>query len=266
MPITMPPREETSLLSNTTTKSFDIRQSSFSLNGDHTTCAPTKKQLVGIAVCITISALVGLGIVSSSSSHNQVPTGPYQLVECQEGAAFLESYNFYNGADSLGSAGYNTYVSQKRAQQVGIVNITTDTKDDSEYIFMSSSPTSKGPRESIRLEGKKRYNRGLFLLDLHHLPAGPGVWPAWWLTDEAAWPNHGEIDIVEGINNQTSAKTALHTSAQCSMYAQVPSWSKTGTWDRASTYYYIYSIVIVNRYSLLTLLSPLTIAHNSWYL
>jgi beta-glucanase (GH16 family) len=149
-------------------------------------------------------------------------------VECQEGAAFLDAYDFYDGADSLGSAGYNTYVSQKRAQQVGIVNITND------YVYMSSAPTTKGPRESIRLEGKKRYNRGLFLLDLEHMPAGPGVWPAWWLTDEDAWPNHGEIDIVEGINNQTLAKTALHTSAQCSMYAQVPSWSKTGTWDRAS--------------------------------
>lgn len=54
--------------------------------------------------------------------------------------------------------------------------------------------------------------------------------------DEDFWPDHGEIDVLEGINNQTSAKTALHTSAQCSMYAHVPSWSKTGTWDRASTF------------------------------
>jgi hypothetical protein len=101
-------------------------------------------------------------------------------------------------------------------------------------VIIKSSPTEAGPRESVRLEGRKRYDRGLFVLDLDHMPAGPGVWPAFWLTDEGDWPDHGEIDIVEGINNQTRAKTALHTSAQCNMFAHVPDYAKTGTWDRAT--------------------------------
>lgn len=74
------------------------------------------------------------------------------------------------------------YVSEKRAKQLDILNVTTGQRDGQEYVYMSSAPTTTGPRESIRLEGKKRYNRGLFILDAHHMPAGPGVWPAWWLT------------------------------------------------------------------------------------
>jgi hypothetical protein len=61
------------------------------------------------------------------------------------------------------------------------------------FLYVGSSPTKAGPRESIRLEGKQRFNRGLFIIDVRHMPAGCGVWPAFWLTDEANWPVNGEI-------------------------------------------------------------------------
>lgn len=61
------------------------------------------------------------------------------------------------------------------------------------FLYLSSAPTKEGPRESIRLEGKRRFNRGLFVIDVRHMPAGCGVWPAFWLTDEANWPVNGEI-------------------------------------------------------------------------
>ena len=97
---------------------------------------------------------------------------------------------------------------------------------------MSSAATPKGPRESIRLEGKRRFNRGLFIIDVHHMPTGCGVWPAFWLTDEDNWPVNGEIDIVEGVNFQSMAKTALHSTKGCSM-DDVPIGVKTGIWDSA---------------------------------
>ncbi len=31
------------------------------------------------------------------------------------------------------------------------------------------------------------------------------------------WPNYGEIDIIEGVNVQTSDYTTLHTNQNCSM-------------------------------------------------
>ena len=202
---------------------------------------------------------------------------PYKLVERQVGNSFFDHYMFYNGADSEGSGGYQVYVSQDKAKELGIYNVTTEMVviDESmppkqqEYVIMKSTSivtttTAKSKstastamaaggngdgddktggmkkeehkRASIRLEGKRRYNHGLFVLDLDHMPAGPGVWPAFWMTDEAHWPDNGEIDILESINNQTQAKTALHTGGQCRMYGQVPARFMTGSWDRASTF------------------------------
>ena len=98
------------------------------------------------------------------------------------------------------------------------------------FVYMGSSPTEAGPRDSIRLEGKRRFNRGLFIIDVRHMPAGCGMWPAFWLTDEANWPVNGEIDIVEGVNFQSHAKTALHSTKGCVM-DDIPAGTMTGEWD-----------------------------------
>lgn len=108
---------------------------------------------------------------------------------------------------------------------------TSDVPEET-FVVISSTPTPEGPRNSVRLEGRRRFNRGLFIIDLRHMPAGCGTWPAFWLTDEANWPVNGEIDIVEGVNYQDTAKTALHSTRECRM-DDVPEGSKTGTWDTA---------------------------------
>ena len=210
-----------------------------------------KKISYKAAIGFSLVGIIGLMFVRTSPVGHLGglrPVGPYELQSVQEGETFFDNYNFYDGPDSLGSAGYNVYVSEERATEAGIANVTKENVEDAvatsesggsvkkveEFIYMSSVPSEGGPRESVRLEGKERYDRGLFILDLRHMPAGCGIWPAWWLTDEANWPDNGEIDIVEGVNNQTVAKTALHTSDRCSMFAHVPAWSKTGHWDWAT--------------------------------
>jgi hypothetical protein len=138
---------------------------------------------------------------------------------------------------------YNRRRRRKLEDQDNNVNSTlnqsesdTKLKDDEKeepFIYMGSSSTEAGPRNSIRLEGNRRFNRGLFIIDVRHMPAGCGLWPAFWLTDEANWPVNGEIDIVEGVNFQSVAKTALHSTKGCSM-DDIPLGTMTGSWDTAT--------------------------------
>jgi hypothetical protein len=129
------------------------------------------------------------------------------ILSIKVGDDFFNHYIFYNGLDSEGSKGYVSYVSKDQALELNIANVTwedadpsiyygdsNDTMEDSTmkthndslkepFVYMSTSPTDAGPRSSVRLEGLRRFNRGLFILDVRHMPAGCATWPAFWLTD-----------------------------------------------------------------------------------
>ena len=75
--------------------------------------------------------------------------------------------------------------------------------------------TGRG-RDSLRLSSKKVYNHGLIILDLEHMPYGCGTWPAFW-TLGPNWPTSGEIDIIEGVNSQSTNSLTAHTNAGCSI-------------------------------------------------
>ncbi|KAB5587354.1 hypothetical protein CTheo_9211 [Ceratobasidium theobromae] len=48
------------------------------------------------------------------------------------------------------------------------------------------------------------------------MPHGCGVWPAWW-TVGPDWPANGEIDIVEGVHDQSTNQMTLHTAPGCTL-------------------------------------------------
>mmetsp|Transcript_5385 Transcript_5385/g.10752 ORF Transcript_5385/g.10752 Transcript_5385/m.10752 type:complete len:496 (-) Transcript_5385:16-1503(-) len=149
---------------------------------------------------------------------------------------FLKHYDFLNGTDSAGSNGYVFYVDKSTALKDDIIRYNPSTATSpTPSLTMGSSATPSGPRNSIRLEGKTRFQRGLFILSLNHMPSGCGTWPAFWLVndDPYAWPYDGEIDIVEGVNEQDRAKTALHTDKNCDM-ARVPIGRFDGEFDTAT--------------------------------
>jgi hypothetical protein len=167
--------------------------------------------------------------------------------------------NFFVGLNASGNIDDDKKHGQRRERKLITANENGQSKDSSEtsaqaaldvsggtevrynsmtkqpeepFVYMSSASTKDGPRKAIRLEGNRRFNRGLFVIDVRHMPAGCGMWPAFWLTDEANWPINGEIDIVEGVNYQSVAKTALHSTNVC-MMDDIPMGTMTGTWDTA---------------------------------
>ena len=112
---------------------------------------------------------------------------------------------------------------------------------DSENFIMRADnttqvmPTARG-RDSVRITSNNSYNDSIVILDLLHMPAGCGTWPAFWtLSEVGPWPIGGEIDIIEGkyrfpfllyrsmthlqlgVNMQPQNLASLHTTPGCNM-------------------------------------------------
>ncbi|KAL0579258.1 hypothetical protein V5O48_002762 [Marasmius crinis-equi] len=86
------------------------------------------------------------------------------------------------------------------------------------------NPSGPG-RNSVRIQSNKQYTTGVMIFNIRHMPQGCGTWPAVW-TVGSDWPNQGEVDILEGVNDQSPNQGTLHTNAGCTMPA---SRSETGT-------------------------------------
>ncbi|KAF2467436.1 uncharacterized protein BDR25DRAFT_335881 [Lindgomyces ingoldianus] len=124
---------------------------------------------------------------------------------------FYQQFDFFTAPDPTN--GFVKYVDQATAQSSGLINAT-----NSGAVSWGVDSTNKTPngRPSIRLTSKKTYNSGLVVLDVAHMPTGCGTWPAFWMVGPS-WPTNGEIDILEGVNEQETNAMTLHTGAGCSI-------------------------------------------------
>jgi hypothetical protein len=109
-----------------------------------------------------------------------------------------------------------SYVDEETANTTGLIKFS----DNGSVIIGVDSThtynTSYG-RPSVRINSTKTYNHGLFIADISHIPGGVcGTWPAFWTVGDD-WPNHGEIDIIEGSNLETTDLSSLHTGETCSI-------------------------------------------------
>ncbi|TEB31665.1 endo-beta-glucanase [Coprinellus micaceus] len=55
----------------------------------------------------------------------------------------------------------------------------------------------------------KSYSTHVAVFDVRHMPQGCGTWPAIWETAKGNWPYSGEVDIVEGVNDQAPNAATL---------------------------------------------------------
>ncbi|KAF2660728.1 glycoside hydrolase family 16 protein [Lophiostoma macrostomum CBS 122681] len=124
---------------------------------------------------------------------------------------FFSNFNLFSDADPThGFVQYQNYDEAIKNQYVGYLN---------ESIFLGVDYKTKDPngRASIRAESTVTFDKGLLVADIAHMPSNEcGTWPALWLLGTGVeWPNNGEIDILEGVNDYTRNSVTLHTNSGC---------------------------------------------------
>ncbi|KAM0712349.1 hypothetical protein Q7P37_011444 [Cladosporium fusiforme] len=123
---------------------------------------------------------------------------------------FFDQFQFYNDSDP--THGFVDYVQRDSAESAGLIN------NNYGKVYMGVDHTnvaSKRGRPAVRIESTKTYDNGLVVIDIEHMPGGIcGTWPAFWMFGPN-WPKGGEIDILEGVNDQSKNDFTLHTSSGC---------------------------------------------------
>ncbi|KHN94185.1 Glycosyl hydrolase family 16 protein [Metarhizium album ARSEF 1941] len=137
----------------------------------------------------------------------------YALTTSYIGESLLSGFNWLDGPDP--SHGYVSYQSRPNAKALGLFSVD----DQTGVVRLGVDSTNTYPltagRPSIRLESKQAFNHGLFIADFLHMPPSQcGVWPAFW-SYGPNWPTGGEIDIIEGVNDQNRNILSAHTTAGC---------------------------------------------------
>lgn len=130
-----------------------------------------------------------------------------------EGPTFFDKWDFFNFADPTNGA--VNYVNGSDAFSKGLARVTPD----NQVIMQMDNSTwlpEGGKRDSVRIASQKRYNGGLFILDLNRAPWGCSVWPAFWSVGDN-WPNNGEIDVFEGVHDNTHNQITWHTADGCDL-------------------------------------------------
>ncbi len=81
---------------------------------------------------------------------------------------------------------------------------------------VDTTPQVSGNRKSVRITTEFTYTGGLVLMDAVHMPTGCATWPAFW-SNGPDWPNNGEIDILEGVNDYANNQATIHTAHGCTI-------------------------------------------------
>eukprot|EP00922_Rhytidocystis_sp_ex-Travisia-forbesii_P072790 GHVS01108527.1.p1 GENE.GHVS01108527.1~~GHVS01108527.1.p1 ORF type:complete len:730 (+),score=120.70 GHVS01108527.1:183-2372(+) len=170
--------------------------------------------------------------ISPASTCGGASSSAYHLESAFVGADLFTHFDFFTDEDPTG--GFVDYVSLPTAFKERLVGAAPGRAQIGVDWKQPVKPGERG-RKSVRLQSKQRWDSGLWVFHIHHMPAGCGTWPAIW-TNGPNWPHGGEIDILEGANDQVYSTTALHTDKGCDMsYINDHLNPFDGTWTPAQT-------------------------------
>lgn len=144
----------------------------------------------------------------------------YTLIQDYSGEAFFQGFDFFTDPDP--TDGHVQFQAIEAANATGLVGFMQE-GNATKAIYMGVDSTSAAPggRGAVRVSSTKSFQHALVIADIVHMPGGIcGTWPAFWMVG-ANWPNNGEIDIVEGVNDQTKNLMTLHTNAGAVVNTQV---------------------------------------------
>ena len=167
--------------------------------------------------CTTHVAALLLPLSSATSNQYYATDSTYQ------GPTFFDGFSFFSAADP--THGFVDYLSRSDALTANLISygsaqpasmridastLLTPPQNVSEYYNKDGVG-----RKSVRIESVQTWTHGLLILDIDHMPTsatdGCGTWPAFWTLGSDTWPQKGEIDIIEGANDQVKNFAAGHT-------------------------------------------------------
>ncbi|KAF8128986.1 glycoside hydrolase family 16 protein [Boletus edulis] len=156
------------------------------------------------------------GLVLPFFARSVLAGATYSLSDSIVGEGFYNAFTFEAIPDPTN--GRVNYVDQATAQSLNLTYATSNTfimRADDTTVLSSSGPG----RNSVRIRTNNQYTTHVAVFNMPHMPQGCGTWPAVWETSESNWPDGGEVDIVEGVNNVEPNQSTLHTSPNCSVPA-----------------------------------------------
>ncbi|KAI0638975.1 concanavalin A-like lectin/glucanase domain-containing protein [Trametes polyzona] len=155
----------------------------------------------------------------SSTASGPAPTGgsgssassPWKLFKSYQGETFFDGWDFFTAGDP--THGTVQYVDRNTANSSNLIEINSDG-----HAIMRVETTGQvsGNRKSVRITTTDTYTGALVVLDAVHMPTGCATWPAFW-SNGPNWPAGGEIDIVEGVNDNSDNQATIHTNHGCTI-------------------------------------------------
>lgn len=159
------------------------------------------------------------GLLSTAA----LASATYTQTDIYDKTNFFQKFDFFSGPDPTN--GFVQYADSQQANNEGLAGFS----NGGIYLGVdhTNNVTTGLGRPSTRLTSTATYTKGLFIADIAHMPAGTGehgscgLWPAFWMFGPN-WPSGGEIDILEGVNNQADNEVTLHTAPGCTMSMSTP--------------------------------------------